>query len=110
MPSMGSYLLENMILDYYENSNVEISQFVDIEIIRVLGDIKSRVYQTINDPKNMQGNINNLNAGDKLKISNRATSDYNKALEARQLEVEEKYKESINKWREIFGDDFPIYE
>lgn len=109
MPSMGSYLLENMILDYYENSYSDVSEFVDIEMVNILGDLKSRVYNIVNDPKNIQGNINNLTSDEKLKISNRASSDYEKAKEARRLEDEEKHKESINKWREIFGNDFPTF-
>jgi len=110
MPSMGSYLLENMILDYYENSSTEASQYVDIELVKIFGDIKSRVYNIVNDPKNIQGNINNLSWDEKNKISERASLDYERAKEARKFEGEEKHKESINKWREIFGIDFPEYE
>jgi len=110
MPSMGSYLLENMILDYYENNSSETSQYVDVEVVNILGDIKSRIYNTVNDPKNIQGNINNLTWDEKTKISNRASSDYEKAKEARKLEDEGKQEESINKWGEIFGNEFPEYK
>ncbi len=110
MPSMSSYLIENMILDYYETTYSEASQYVDIEIINILGDIKSRVYNSVNDLKNIQGNINNLTWDEKSKISNRASSDFEKAKEAREFESEGKHKEAINKWREIFGNDFPEYQ
>lgn len=110
MPSMGSYLLENMILDYYENNNSEPSQYVDVEIAKIIGDLKSRVYNTVNDPKNIQGNINNLSWDEKTKISNRASQDYEKAVEAIKLDNDGKQEDSIKKWKEIFGDEFPKYE
>lgn len=110
MPSMSSYLIENMILDYYESNYSETSQYVDVELVNIFGDIKSRVYNTVNDPKNIQGNINTLTWDEKTKISSRASSDYEKAKEARKLEDEGKQEESINKWKEIFGNEFPKYE
>lgn len=110
MPSMNSYLIENMILDYYESNCCEASQFVDFELMKIFGDIKSRVYNAVRDPKNIQGNINNLTWDEKVKISSRASSDYEKAKEAMKLEDEGKQEDSINKWKEIFGDNFPKYE
>jgi hypothetical protein len=110
MPSMSSYLIENMILDYYESNDSETSQFVDVELVNIFGDIKSRVYNNVNDPKNIQGNINTLTWDEKTKISSRASSDCEKAKEARKLEDEGRQEESINKWKEIFGNEFPKYE
>jgi hypothetical protein len=54
--------------------------------------------------------INTLTYDEKKKISDRAYADYEKAVDARKLEGDKKMKESINKWREIFGDGFPKYE
>jgi len=110
MPTMGSYLLENMILDYYENSKSETSEYVDIELVKIFEQIKSRVYNPVYDPKNIQGDINDLSWDDKVKIANRANSDYIKSKEARNFESNEQQEESIKKWKEIFGDEFPKYE
>lgn len=110
MPSIGSYLLENMILDYYENKITSASSFVDLEIVNVLYEIHQRIFQTINDPKKIQGNLNNLSYDDKTKISNKAYADYLKALEARDFEKEKEHKKAINKWIEIFGNQFPKYD
>ncbi len=41
------------------------------------------VYDSVQDPKNIQGNLNNLSYNDKAKISNMALTDYNKAVQAR---------------------------
>lgn len=110
MPTISSYLLENMILDYYEEQTTVASQYVDIEIVKVFNDIHRRVYSTVNDPKNIQGNLNDLSLDEKNKISEKAYQDYSRAYDARQLENVKNYKDSINKWIEIFGDKFPKYE
>lgn len=110
MPSMLSYLLETMILDYYSAQTVKASEYVDIEIPKVLGHIATAVHYQVNDPKDIQGNINNLSWDDRTKISARASTDKQKAEEALRLENAGNPKGSINKWREIFGSDFPTYE
>ena len=47
---------------------------------------------------------------ERQKISEKTEETYNKGVDAYTLETEEKNQEkSINKWREIFGDDFPEY-
>jgi hypothetical protein len=109
MPAMSSYLLETIILDYYETKATKASQFVDLEIAPVLEYISTHIYSSVNDPKGIQGDINNLSWDDRTKISNRASTDQQRALEARQLETNKDHKGSINKWREIFGSDFPTY-
>jgi hypothetical protein len=109
MPTMSSYLLENMIIEYYQTKTTKASQFVDIELVDVFLDIHNRVYNNINDPKGIQGNINQLTLDEKRKISQIAYDDYVIAFNARKLEEQKNMKGSINKWREIFGDEFPKY-
>ena len=109
MPTMSSYLLENIIIEYYQTKTTKASQFVDIELIDVFFDIHNRVYNNLNDPKGIQGNINQLTLDEKRKISQIAYDDYVIAFNARQLEEQKNMKGSINKWREIFGDEFPKY-
>jgi len=110
MPTMGSYLLENMILDYYYEKTTVASKFVDVELVDVFLAIHRRVYHAVNDPKKIQGDLNNLSSEDKKKIFDRAYQDYVKAFEARELEKGKNEKESINKWIEILGNDFPKYD
>jgi len=109
MPSMPSYLLETVILDYYASQSDKASQFVDLEIPQVLEYISTNIYSQVNDPKDIQGNINNLLWDERTKISNRASADRLKALEARRLEDSGDHKGSIQKWQEIFGNEFPNY-
>lgn len=109
MPSMSSYALETVILDYYAAKATKASQYVDIELPNVLAYIATAVHYQVNDPKGIQGNINLLSWDDRHKISARATSDKQKADAARSLETAGDHKGSIQKWAEIFGSEFPSY-
>ena len=110
MPSMSSYVLETMILDHYATRSDKASQYVDIEIPKVLEYLATYVHYQVNDPKGIQGDINNLSWDERTKISTRASADKQKALEARALESAGNHKGSIQKWQEIFGSEFPNYE
>ena len=109
MPSMPSYLIENMILDFYNLQYEKASGYVDLEVPKVLNYIHSEIFCSVNDPKEIQGNINQLSYENQNKISSRAYLDYLKSLEARALETKGDHELSIAKWREIFGSNFPIY-
>ncbi|KAA9807688.1 nucleotidyltransferase, partial [Escherichia coli] len=108
MPTMSSYLLETILLNYYDNKSY-CSPYVDIELEGVFRHISDVIYNTVNDHKNIQGDINNLPWDDRVKISNKALSDAEKVNLARDLEEKYDYQKSINVWREIFGDAFPQY-
>jgi hypothetical protein len=109
MPSMSSYLLETMILDHYSTQSTKASQYVDLEIPSLLSYVATHVQYQVNDPKGIQGNINNLSWDEITRISARATSDRQKADAARSLETAGDHKGSIQKWGEIFGGEFPTY-
>lgn len=109
MPSMSSYLIENMILDFYSTRSTKASKFVDLEVPEVLKYIQTAVFYQVNDPKEIQGNINNLSSEDSEKISKRAYYDCVNALEAMELKRKGEHKSSIVKWGEIFGMSFPTY-
>lgn len=106
MASMGSYLLENMILDYYDTHSA--SQNINTEIANVLAYIRDHIFTSVNDPKNIQGNINHLTAIEKMSIYSRADIDLTKALEAN-LYASLYPSTAISKWQSIFGSNFPNY-
>ncbi|VXC04781.1 nucleotidyltransferase [Massilia sp. 9I] len=107
MPTMGSYLLENMVLDYYETNDC--SRFPDIEFIKVVKHIEYAILKSVDDPKGIQGDLNTVGWFDRFKISSRCDSDYNKCMEARDLEKQGEQRKSIAKWCEVFGDSFPTF-
>ena len=80
---------------------VTASSYVDIEIPKVLEYIGNAVFCTVIDPKNIQGNINDLTWEDKEKISSRAKHDATRANEARQFETDGDQAASIKRWGEI---------
>jgi len=110
MPTIPSYLYENIILNYF-NTKDEISSWIDVNLINFWLHLKSGIYNDVLDPKGFQGNLNIMSQEEKNKISAKANETYDKAYEAYRIEIDEKNQEkSINKWRTIFGDDFPKYE
>lgn len=107
---IGSYLYEQLILNFI-NSKTELSQWIDFDIRDFFYYLSSNIYYTVNDPKGIQGNLNNLSYAQKRSISEKATWAYNKAVEGINDETNDKNQEkAINKWREIFGNKFPTYE
>lgn len=108
IPTMSSYLLECIILNYYE-SKTNALNYVDLELINILLHISTAVLKDVKDPKGIQGNTNQLSEIDRLNISIKALSDHIKAQEARTLEENDKIQSSINKWREVLGSEFPEF-
>lgn len=109
MPSMKSYLLENLLLDFYENQTKKASTFVRFEFAKALGHIINGIYKPVLDPKGIQGDLNSLDTDKRNKISIRAKLDFDKAIDALELENNGDTEASIKKWGEIFGPDFPNY-
>lgn len=107
--TIGSYLLECMILDIYERKNAKDHWWIDLEFRDVLYDLSQTIKNNVEDPKGIQGNINNFSSEDRKKISDALYDTYNKAVEATNYEKDKKQKEAINKWSEVLGSDFPKY-
>lgn len=106
MATMGSYLLENMILDYYEKNSV--TSYIDWDVKAVLGYISKNIFSAVQDPKGIQGNINTLAFGQQLSINQRAIADIARLQEAGDYEFENT-KRAIDQWRIVFGNNFPTY-
>lgn len=118
MPNITSYVLETMVLDYFDNAEHYLTKddgttidYPDVHFRDALNYISNNIYGIVNDSKGIQGNINDLYNDEKYKIFQRAKTDYEKAKNAVYAETYEKdNNKSINIWREIFGEDFPKYE
>lgn len=109
MPLMSSYVLESLLLQYFDGVT-NVNDYIDIRFRDILLYIKDNIWYSINDPKEIQGDLNTLTYDDKLKISNKAEADYDKANEAISAEIDDNNQEkSIKKWAEIFGSEFPEY-
>lgn len=106
MATMGSYLLENMILDFYETNSV--TSYIDWDVKALLIYISNAIFFSVEDPKGIQGNINNLSFEEKWSISQRAIADIARIKEAGDFEFSDT-KRAIDQWRIVFGNNFPTY-
>ena len=110
MPTMVSYVLETMILDYFD-SITKTPDWIEQRFRDVLCYIKNNIWNSIYDSKGIEGDINNLSYNEKYTIQVRATNDYDKACNAISVELNENNQQkAINIWRDIFGSGFPQYE
>lgn len=112
--TMPSYILETMIGDYYQNEiylgrGDQVTSFVDMEIVKVLEYLRNKIFHAVSDPKEIINNINYLDYSFQLTMYNRFNIALEKSIIARQYESDGKHKESINKWKEVFGVYFPDY-
>ena len=109
MITLDGYVMESLLLDYYEKVD-EVNSYVDINFIRLLKYVYQNIGGRIYDPKQIEGDINNLTWQERINVKEKVIKIYNKAIEARTAEKEENHIKAINIWRDIFGEDFPQYE
>lgn len=108
--TIGSYLFEQIVINFVKQKT-ELSQWIDFNICDFFSYLSSNIFSPVYDPKNIQGDINDLTDKERKSISMKANNAFNKAKEAISAETNEKNQEkAINKWREIFGNKFPKYE
>ncbi|NET35909.1 MAG: nucleotidyltransferase [Cyanothece sp. SIO1E1] len=109
MPSIPSYLFENLVVNFF-NSKEDVSDWIDMNLRDFWLYLRDAIYYQLDDPKGFQGDINTIPYDERISISQKARETYEKAYEAINFETNEKnHEKSINKWREIFGDEFPKY-
>ena len=107
---IGSYLLECMILQKYENKEASENWWIDLEFRDLLNYLSSAILSDVDDPKGIQGTLNSVWWDDICNISDALTNAYNKAVEASNMELNDKnQKGAITKWGEVLGSDFPEY-
>lgn len=109
MATMPSYLLEAMVMNYCQGA-FEYSKFIHVEFKNFLQYLTNNIFNSVTDPKGIQGNINTLSYGQKNSIYQKSSFDYAKACKATYAEIHEKdYTKAIKIWSEIFGGEFPTY-
>ncbi len=108
MPTIPSYFLECLALQYYQNAG-SVSAYIDVELPGIFTFLSSAIYQSLNDPKQIQGDINTLTLDQRQAIAVKASADAVKAALARSQESGSQMSQSIGSWREIFGSEFPGY-
>jgi len=107
--TVSSYLFECIVLNYAQ-TRTELSKWIDYDVRDFFEYYSTAILQNVNDAKGFQGDLNTLSSDEKLSVSQKAVWAHNKAIEAVDSELNVKNQEkAINKWRKIFGKDFPSY-
>lgn len=112
MPSIASYSIECLILAYCEklDNDKPLTKYTGANLARIWMYIANAIFRELPDPKGLEKDLlSHLTDDDRNKIKEKADADYENMLDAIQFEIESKHEAAINKWREIFGDDFPKY-
>lgn len=109
-PQIDSYLFEVLVLNFIKSKRSQ-NEYNDINIKDFFYYLYSNICYDVQDPKGLQGNINNLTNEQRDRISNKAKSCYDTAKIALDFEIEKKnHEKAIENWQIIFGDKFPSYE
>lgn len=107
-PCVSSYMFEQMILTCanFMEFNIPFSQ----QVCAVLSYLENAIMGAVADPKQMQGDLNTLDAATRSTLSSRASRCFTIANDARIFEIMAENNESaINEWRKVFGNEFPEY-
>lgn len=107
MPSISSYLLENIVLNYFED--LQEIQFTQIALAGFFDHLQYAIYSSCIDPKGIQGDLNQLDYTTKWKISNAAKKAAEHAQSAISLEIGNDMESAISYWKKIFGSEYPSY-
>jgi hypothetical protein len=107
--TMPSYLIECMVLGFYENQWTQASARPEVEVLRVLQHIALSVLGDFQDPKGIQGNINKLSWEARREISSKASNHAQSAQAAIYAQAGGDERTAISYWRDVFGTDLPAY-
>ena len=107
--AIGSYLLETMLINIYENKNIFLPWSIKEQFMEVLYALSEDIYYNVYDRKSMQGNLNNYSCNEREKISANFYQAYLKAFDAINFEKTGEQEKAIIKWCEILGPAFPEY-
>jgi len=109
-PTLRSYLFEILVINFVKSKTGQ-NDYNDINIKDFFYYLNLNILHDVQDPKGIQGNINNLTREERERISNKAKSCYETAMKALDFEINNKnHEKAIENWKIIFGDKFPSYE
>lgn len=100
--TMKSYVLECMLLEYFNEIKNDISIYYMFK--NALKYISKNICKPIDDPKDIQEDLNELNKEERINIRQKAEEDYNKCNYAINLLKNKNYKGAFNKFSEVLND------
>ena len=96
-----SYLLEVMLANYYSSRE----DLYDIEFEQSLNYLRTSIWNIVNDPKNIEGNLNHLSYEEKINLTSRINNDLKNIEDAKKVSAEQ----SFEYWKKVLGNEFPNY-
>lgn len=107
VPDIGSYLLENLILNYFETNWPATTD--QLTLANVFQSLSQSIYLSCHDPKGIQGDLNSLLYETKHRFSEAALKACLCARNAIDFVDAGDHKSAHDEWRIVFGGDFPEY-
>ena len=105
---ISSYLFENFMIDWANSLIIFPSTYPQL-IKSALETLSAKIMMDYYDPKGFQGNINNLDVYDRSRLATIASDCLSEVNSAIRYEQNYNHESAINKWIEIFGNEFPAY-
>ncbi len=109
---VGSYMFEQMVLNFAQAYGLKSDWQSNVQ--DCLLSLSRQILGVVNDPKGMQGDLNNLDTNTRNRYSQIAYSDCNTARNAIVSEatsdmLHTNHEKAIALWNEVFGDGFKKY-
>lgn len=101
---ISSYLMENIVLTYFENEFIWSNK--EYQLMSFFKYLKNAIWLSVNDPKGIQGDLNDLEFSKKQSIEEKASVCEEAARRAIEYEEENDYEDADKQWRIIFGDEY----
>lgn len=99
----SSYLLEVMLANYY--SSRESLSNIEYEFEQSLNYLRDNIRNTVDDPKNIEGNLNHLSDDEKTNLILRIDNDLKNIKDAKKVSM----GQSFEYWKKVLGNKFPNY-
>jgi conserved hypothetical protein len=106
---LPSYLLETFVY-YYCKSKLVLENRIYINFSNVLEYIQTKIFESVKDIKDIQGDINFLSFEDREKISLKIGTELQKIKNAIAEEKNGNIEKAIEIWKKVFGEEFSSYE
>lgn len=102
--NISSYLMENIVLNYFETNYIWLDRKDQLQWF--FNYLKDAIFNSVLDPKGLQGDLNILEYSKKCSIQTKAIACENAVVEALKFEEDKKYESADKQWRVVFGDEY----
>lgn len=101
----SSYLLEVMLANYYSSREYVYDIEFEFEFEKSLKYLRKNISNTVDDPKDIEGDLNNLSKEEKKNLVLRIDNDLKNIEDAKKVSV----AQSFEYWKKVLGNEFPNY-